>query len=156
MNTDSMQLVRPYLFQIKQHDEVHASSLIRSISRHELFYSEKLSHYQGSALRFLHEIEAGVLSEDEGGVLNFYNLASEKIFGYHASEALGMPSINLVPAHLREGREKLFERVLLEGAARDIITQRIHKSRKLINIVADVFSYQLEDKKTIAAIVRLA
>lgn len=96
-----------------------------------------------------------ILSETPKGIVNFYNLAAERIFGYSREEAMGMPTLSLVPKELRAGRENLFHRVLNAQKPEHVATERLIKSGERINISAWVFPYEWKPNEfSIAALVR--
>ncbi len=141
----------------KQEDPAHGVALLKAAKKYGIDLGERINAIALSlkySLYFLDGLEVGVLSEDENGLLNFYNKGAEIIFGYSPEEILGIPSVNLAPKYLRSGREALFERVEKEGAVKGVKTQRIHKSGNLIEIVADVFLYETTNGHCIAAAIR--
>lgn len=95
------------------------------------------------AVNSLYYSPHALLSHDLGERINFFNLGAQAIFGYSLDEAIGMNSIELVPIMLRQGREKLLQKVI-EGCKMVVIdTQRIKKDGRAINIRAHVFPYEL-------------
>jgi len=145
------------MFISKQEDPIHGVALLAAAKKYDVDLGVKIDPTVLSpaySLYFLAGLKIGVLSEDEMGLLNFYSRGAERIFGYSPKEILGTLSINLAPEHLREGREALFERVKKEGVVKGIETQRINKTGNLIEIVADVFLYELGNVPCIAAAVR--
>ncbi len=99
--------------------------------------------------------ESALLSQDHEGKLNFYNFSAARVFGYSPDEAIGMPSVNLVPLELRTGRAEEFKRILTHGEAVELTEERITKEGKRVRINALVFPYQLEINPSIAARVEL-
>ncbi|MBI2577124.1 MEKHLA domain-containing protein [Candidatus Woesearchaeota archaeon] len=95
------------------------------------------------AVNSLYYSPHAILSHDQRESINFFNLGAQAIFGYSLEEAVGMNSIELVPIMLRQGREKLLQKVI-EGCKMVVIdTQRIKKDGRTINIRAHVFPYEL-------------
>jgi PAS domain S-box-containing protein len=134
-----------------------ARALVRALVSHNLAPTAGvlLEDTKKRPIEVLQAIPWGLLSEDRRGKLNFYNQQARTIFGYSEKEALGMPSINLAPEELREGREKLFREVLEGEAARYVGTQRLTKSGQRVTIYGYVFPYEMQKgAHSIAALVR--
>lgn len=89
-----------------------------------------------------------LLSHDEKGIINFYNLAAQKIFGYTPEEAIGMASEELVPEELKEERSKELDALV---NLVELQTRRLAKGQKPININALVFPYELQEGIYVAA-----
>ena len=95
-----------------------------------------------------------ILSQDRNGKLNFYNIAAQEVFGYTPDEALGMPSINLVPEHLWVERSREFQGVLEKLVMKEFTTVRLNKDGNEVCVAARAFLYGLNGDKNIAAVVR--
>lgn len=97
-----------------------------------------------------------LLSQDHQGILNFYNPAAQKVFGYTPEEAIGMPSAELVPHWLIPGRAEKFKHILEDRVSAVVPREeRVTKGGKIVNIWAIVFPYTLEERPSIAARVEL-
>lgn len=99
--------------------------------------------------------DSPLLSQDNEGRLNFYNLGAQRVFGYAPQEAIGMKSVELVPLPLRTARADKFKHILEERTSVEVQEARLAKGDKLIKINAIVFPYLLDSKLSIAARVDL-
>ena len=97
---------------------------------------------QSQEVNILYNSPKGILSQDTDGRLNFYNPAAEKIFGYTPDEAIGMPSVNLSPPELREGRKEVFQEIVEKRIMKELTTVRLNKAGERITIHAYIFPYE--------------
>jgi len=120
-----------------------AIALLAAIKKYDIPLAEgnspENSVFQDAESNRLYYSRTAVLSHDKGGLLNFYNPAAAKVFGYDIEEALGMPSIKLVPEHLRGERSTEFQKILEEKVNLEFDTLRLNKRGELIPIHAHVF-----------------
>ena len=76
-----------------------ARALLAAIKKYDIPLAEgnppENGVFQDAELNRLYYSGTAVLSHDKRGLLNFYNPAAAKVFGYNIEEALGMPSIIL-------------------------------------------------------------
>jgi PAS domain S-box-containing protein len=122
-----------------------AVALLGAIERHQLPFEQRSK--QGISphekVNILYHSPNAVLCEDLEGRLIFFNQAAQNIFGYSLEEALGMPSVELAPTELREGRKKLFREVLDQKIAKEVRTTRLTQSGQKILVSGYVFPYEL-------------
>jgi two-component system sensor histidine kinase VicK len=79
-----------------------------------------------------------IIGEDQHSVINTWNPAAERLYGYKAEEVLGRNiSFLLPPDHLNE-LEAVLGRVSRGAGAQHYETKRIHKSGRLIDIAMTV------------------
>jgi two-component system sensor histidine kinase/response regulator len=73
------------------------------------------------------------------GVIDYWNPAAEKLYGYTAAEAIGKPATLIVPAHKLDEFERMRE--LLEHGQRieQFSTQRLKKDGTLVEVALTVF-----------------
>lgn len=99
--------------------------------------------------------ESALLAQNHDGRLNFYNFSAARVFGYSPQEAIGLRSIELVPENARRERADIFQQVIENGLAVDVLDNRITKEGKIVRINALIFPYELDSRPSIAARVEL-
>jgi len=62
----------------------------------------------------------GLITIDEGGLIQSFNPAAERMFGYHPAEVIGRNVACLMPSPYREGHDGYMERYLRTGEKRII------------------------------------
>ena len=102
----------------------------------------------------LYQAKSALLSETNNGVLCFYNLVAQNVFGYTPEEIIGKKSLILVPENMREERSDLKDSVLSENKKTQVITYRLNDVGNIITIWAEVFPWSYYGELSIAAIVR--
>jgi PAS domain S-box-containing protein len=81
-----------------------------------------------------------IISKDRNGVITSWNLGAERLYGYPAEEALGVPISFLIPKDLEGEEWQLLQRVL-EGEHIDYYeTRRLAKSGTAVNVSLTLFS----------------
>ena len=133
-------------------------SLANAMSHHAISFVEREdSEIKGyGKIAALFYSQSALLSQDHKGILNFYNLGAQTVFGYTPDEAIGMPSVNLVPEELRGVRAEKFGKVIAERIAVSVREERLAKCGKMVKINATVFPYLLDSRLSIAARVSLS
>ena len=136
-----------------------ALSLLKAIEGHDLHFEEGTITENPISLdkrvNRLYYSNTAVLSGDKDGLLNFYNPAASRIFGYSVREAIGMDPEKLVPRSLRNKRSALLTKVLEKKVIIEFSTKRLKKSGEKISVYALIFPYELEDETlSIGAFVR--
>ena len=125
-----------------------ARALLAAIKKYDIPLAEgnppENGVFRDAELKMLYSSGTAVLSQDKDGLLNFYNPAAATVFGYDIEEALDMPSVKLVPEHLRGERSKEFQKILEEKVKLEFNTIRLTKKGELIMVHAHVFPYELE------------
>ncbi len=75
-----------------------------------------------------------IISKDLNGIINSWNTAAERIFGYSAQEAIGQPVTIIIPSDLREEEAQTLKRLRNGERLEHFETVRITKSGKRRNI----------------------
>ena len=79
-----------------------------------------------------------IVSKTTEGIIQSWNAAAERLFGYTAEEAMGQPITLIIPAD-RQGEERLIiERVLRGERVDHFETVRVNKAGRLLNISLSV------------------
>lgn len=138
------------LKQAKENAERKNQILKKIISR--LTESE---HYQSMLIENMID---GFISIDQKGIIDSFNPAAEKIFGYKASEVIGQNVNKLMPkskaihhdAYLADYKEKGEHHAI--GISRDI--KGMHKDGSLFPIDISLSEVEIRGKKIFSAIVR--
>ena len=136
-----------------------ADALLSAIEKHSLDFKPCVNSFEPisphESVNILFHGSPALLSEDRKGILTFYSYAAIDVFGYSVDEAIGMPSLNLVPERFREGREQLFNEIINKKVPRRVETFRLHKLGHEIEVYAQVFPYEsAPGEYNIAAIVK--
>ncbi len=102
----------------------------------------------------------GIITMDERGVIETFNPAAERIFGYSESEVIGQPSHILLPESKREKHQGIFKLYTTTGekkmkwAAREVVAE--HKDGRIFPL--ELTSSEVRDaensKRTFIAVVR--
>lgn len=99
----------------------------------------------------------GFVTIDEGGDIQSFNLAAERIFGYEASEVLGQNVSILVPKQHADGRDDYIRRYLETSESKSIgVTRRLEARRKdgtIIPVNLTLSKVQLDDDISFTGIV---
>ena len=87
-------------------------------------------------LALLQQLPVSVIVSDREGKIVVWNAASEALFGFTASEAIGQSLDLIIPEHLRKAHWDGFDRSLASGttkyAGKVMTTRAVHKDgRKL-------------------------
>jgi len=121
-------------------------ALLRAIRTYdlplELRLVPEIKISQSQEVNSLYNSPKGILSQDTEGILNFFNPAAGEIFGYTPDEAIGMPSVNLSPPELREGRKGVFQEIVENRIMKELTTVRLNKAGERITIHAYIFPYE--------------
>jgi PAS domain S-box-containing protein len=92
-----------------------------------------------------------ILSKDHDLIIRSWNLGAERLYGYTAEEAVGMPIQRLIPSD-REGEEvRIFERVLRDEHVRHYETRRVRKDGSLVDISLTVSPLRGRDGAIVGA-----
>jgi len=76
---------------------------------------KQLSVAQARAMAILENTVEGIVTTDEKGIIQSFNKAAEKIFGYRAEEAIGENVSILMPSPYRENHDRYMENYLTTG-----------------------------------------
>jgi PAS domain S-box-containing protein len=75
-----------------------------------------------------------IISKDLNGIINSWNAAAERIFGYSAQEAIGQPVTIIIPPELREEEAQILKRLRSGERIEHFETVRAAKNGKRLNI----------------------
>jgi PAS domain S-box-containing protein len=75
-----------------------------------------------------------IISKDINGIINSWNAAAERIFGYSAQEAIGQSITIIIPPELREEEAQILKRLRNGERIGHFETVRATKARKRLNI----------------------
>lgn len=89
-----------------------------------------------------------IIFADSKGIIQFWNLASEQMFGFSRAEAVGQSLDIIIPERLREPHWRGFHAAIASGKTKNngkaILTKALHKSG--IHIYAEVSFCIILDK----------
>ncbi|MFN2510468.1 MAG: PAS domain S-box protein [Pyrinomonadaceae bacterium] len=86
-----------------------------------------------------------IISKDLNGVINSWNKAAERIFGYTAEEAIGQPVTMLIPPERYDEEPAILRRVAMGHLVSHYETVRRHKDGRLIDISLTVSPIRNEE-----------
>ena len=79
-----------------------------------------------------------IISKDLSGIINAWNPAAERLFGYPAEEALGQSVLMLIPETLRNEETHILEQIRQGQKVRHFETQRRCKDGQLVDVSISV------------------
>jgi PAS domain S-box-containing protein len=80
-------------------------------------------------------VDDAIMTETTDGVVTSWNRASEELYGFTASEAIGRSMVDLVvPAELGDEPERIIERLLAGEGVRQYTTRRHRKDEALMTV----------------------
>lgn len=82
--------------------------------------------------------EDAIFSRGLDGVLTSWNAAAERLFGYSAQEAIGMPFDRLVPEEDRGSAAELFAAVLRGERVEHYETRRLHRDGRVVDVAVSL------------------
>jgi PAS domain S-box-containing protein len=89
--------------------------------------------------------EDAILSEDLNGTIETWNGAAERMFGYEASEIIGLPIWLLVPESLREEERQFRARALAGESVSHTETVRLTRAGTLLQVALSVSPIRVGD-----------
>jgi PAS domain S-box-containing protein len=95
--------------------------------------------------------EDAIIGKDKNGVIQSWNAAAERIFGYTAEEIVGESILRLVPADFRQEEEEFLGRIGRGETVDPIETMRRRKDGRLINVSVTISPIRDSDGKVIGA-----
>lgn len=75
-----------------------------------------------------------IISKDLNSIIQTWNPAAERLFGYTAEEAVGRPVTILIPEHLRQEEDEIIGRIKRGEAISSYETTRMRKDGQLVAI----------------------
>ncbi len=94
-------------------------------------------HAESDAQRLAAIIDSSddaIVSKDLNGIINSWNPAAERIFGYKADEIVGQPILRLIPEELRAEEEMILSKVRAGERIEHFETTRLHKDGHRIGV----------------------
>ena len=125
---------------------IGTSRIVRDISQQRTL--------EGEALRLaaiVNSSEDAIVSKDLNGVVQTWNGAAERMFGYTAEEIIGRPIRILIPADRQSEEDKVLEMIRAGGAVEHFETIRQRKDGSLIEISLTVSPVRAADGTVIGA-----
>ena len=138
-------------------DNRYYSGIIRDISERKLHEEQRLA----TEMKFMSIAESAndaIISADSEGMIQSWNKAAEKIFGYTEREVLGGPLTIIVPDRYKSLHEEGIRRVG-QGGERHVIGNTVelsglHKSGKEFPIELSLSSWEVNDQRFYSGIIR--
>jgi PAS domain S-box-containing protein len=84
--------------------------------------------------RIIESSDDAILSKDLHGIIQLWNPAAERLFGYAAAEAIGQPTLLIVPDDRRAEEEAILSRILAGESVRQFETVRQRKDGRRLPI----------------------
>jgi PAS domain S-box-containing protein len=93
---------------------------------------------RGKLAAIVHSSFDAIVSKDLNGIINSWNEAAERVFGYTADEAIGQSVMMLLPENRRDEEVRIMERIHRGERVEPYDTRRRHKNGSLIDISVTV------------------
>jgi PAS domain S-box-containing protein len=92
-----------------------------------------------------------IISKNLSGIIQSWNKAAERIFGYTAEEAVGQPILLIIPPHLKHEERYILERLRRGDRIEHFETTRLRKDGRLIDISLTISPIRDGEGKIIGA-----
>jgi PAS domain S-box-containing protein len=92
-----------------------------------------------------------IVSKDLNGIINSWNPAAERTFGYSAHEAIGQPITIIIPHDLRDEEAEIIRRLKNGQRIQHFETERVTKAGKRLNVSLTVSPIRDSQGKVIGA-----
>jgi PAS domain S-box-containing protein len=92
-----------------------------------------------------------ILSKDLNGIINSWNAAATRVFGYSAEEMIGASIFKIIPEHLRSDETMIIENLRAGRRVEHFETVRVTKAGQLIDVSLTVSPVMDEHGKVIGA-----
>jgi PAS domain S-box-containing protein len=92
-----------------------------------------------------------IVSKDLNGIINSWNPAAERTFGYSAQEAIGQPITIIIPHDLRDEEAEIIRRLKNGQRIQHFETERVTKAGKRLNVSLTVSPIRDSQGKVIGA-----
>ncbi|HJT81159.1 MAG TPA: PAS domain S-box protein [Chthoniobacterales bacterium] len=89
---------------------------------------------QARLAAIVHSSDDAIISKDLNGVVNSWNRAAERIFGFTAAEAIGQPITLIIPTDRRDEESRILARIRRGELVEHFETVRMHKEGRLVDI----------------------
>jgi PAS domain S-box-containing protein len=95
--------------------------------------------------------EDAIIGRDENGIINTWNTAATRLFGYSPEEALGQSVLFLIPAELQDEELSSFDRLRRGERIDHYQTQRVRKDGQRVDISVTVSPIPDADQRIIGS-----
>lgn len=92
-----------------------------------------------------------VIGKDTNGVIVSWNRAAERLYGYRAEEVVGHHISLIIPRERREEMNEILERIKNGVSVNNLVTSRVTKEGKIIEVAVTVSPITSEDGAVIGA-----
>lgn len=92
-----------------------------------------------------------IVSKDLNGIIDSWNPAAEKLFGYRADEAIGHSVLMLIPDHLRQEETDIIARIKAGEVVTSFETVRRRKDGSMVQVSLTISPIRDADSKIIGA-----
>ncbi|AKH42207.1 PAS domain S-box-containing protein [Altererythrobacter atlanticus] len=92
-----------------------------------------------------------IVAKDTDGIVNSWNPAAEKLFGYSAEEMIGQSIRILIPADLQEEEDLILSRIRNGERVDQFFTKRRHKSGRLLDVSVAVSPVRNSEGRIVGA-----
>ena len=93
---------------------------------------------RGKLSAIVHTSIDAIVSKDLNGIINSWNEAAERIFGYSAAEAIGQPITMLLPVEQRDEERRIMEKIRRGERVEAYDTRRRRKDGSLVEISVSI------------------
>ncbi len=106
----------------------------RAVFARDVTESRQAEEAQSHLAAIVESAEDAVISKDLHGTILTWNAGAERVYGYPASEIIGLAMALLVPAERQQEETEILERIRSGGAVRHFETVRLHKDGREVAI----------------------
>lgn len=150
-------LISYFIFRITSNN-LKAAALVEQQTKSLREYAEKLHETQNLHKAILENTVDGLITINEKGIVQSYNKACKKIFGYESDEVIGQNISMLMPRPYRQEHDSYLKNYLHSGKAKIIgIGREVEGKRKdgkVFPIDLSVSKVEIEGKILFSGIVR--
>ena len=111
----------------------------------------RASHARARLAAIVDSSEDAIVSKTLDGTITSWNKGAVKLFGYSAAEAVGQPTLMLIPEERHHEEEQILARVSLGKAVEPFETQRRHKDGSLLDVSLAVSPIVDEEGRIVGA-----
>ncbi len=106
---------------------------------------------QARLAAIVHSSDDAIVSKDLNGVINSWNRAAERLFGYTAAEAIGRSITLIIPKDRRDEETRILERIRRGEMVEHFETIRLHKEGKPLDLSLTISPVRDERGRIIGA-----